>query len=145
MWWPTPLSIVLLNVTAARRALESGAHPVDDSDVADALDALRDAEGQGRAAMGDVRRTIELLRDESTPEQAQPGLSDIAALIDGFRRVGSSVTAHVELPAGPLSSATELRCIRWCRSRCRTPPNTHRARRSPSHSARASTRSSWCA
>lgn len=106
------LSIVLLNVTAARRALESGSPSVDDSDVADALDALRDAEGQGRAAMGDVRRTIELLRDESAPEQAQPGLSDIAALIDGFRRAGSSVTAHVELPAGPLSSATELAVYR---------------------------------
>ena len=106
------LSIVLLNVTAARRALESGSHPADDSDVADALEALRDAEGQGRAAMSDVRRTIELLRDESAPERAQPGLSDIATLIDGFRRAGSSVTAHVELPAGPLSSATELAVYR---------------------------------
>ncbi len=106
------LSIVLLNVTAARRAIESGQCPENDSDIAEALDALRDAEGQGRAAMNDVRRTIELLRDESAPEQPQPGLSDIEALIDGFRRAGSPVTARMEPPAVALSSATELAVYR---------------------------------
>ncbi len=106
------LSIVLLNVTAARRAIESGQHPETDGDIAEALDALRDAERQGRSAMSDVRRTIELLRNESTPEQAQPGLADITALVDGFRRAGSSVTAWVQPPAVALSSTTELAVYR---------------------------------
>ncbi|MFT3899347.1 MAG: histidine kinase [Gordonia sp. (in: high G+C Gram-positive bacteria)] len=103
------LSIVLLNVTAARRALESGREP---GDVDEAIEALRDAESQGREAMGDVRRTIELLRDDGTPETAQPSLADLDSLIAGFRRAGSTVDYHCALPAGVLSSATELAVYR---------------------------------
>ncbi|MFT4199155.1 sensor histidine kinase [Gordonia sp. (in: high G+C Gram-positive bacteria)] len=103
------LSIVLLNVTAARRALEAGG---DRADVDDALEALRDAESQGREAMGDVRRTIELLRDDVSPDTAQPGLGDLDTLIAGFRRAGSTVDCRYERPAEALSPATQLAVYR---------------------------------
>ncbi|MGW0035964.1 sensor histidine kinase [Gordonia sp. NPDC003376] len=105
------LAIVLLNVTAARRAL-ADARPADHADIADALDALRDAEQQGRVAMTDVRTTIDLLRSESAPTSAQPGLGDLDDLIDGFRRAGSTVTFHFRAPVTALSSATELAVFR---------------------------------
>lgn len=100
------LSIVLLNVTAARRALECG------DDVSDAVEALRDAESQGRAAMGDVRRTIELLRTDGVSDAAQPGLADVGELVAGFRRAGSTVSVAVRDPVEDLSSATGLAVYR---------------------------------
>ncbi|WLP90487.1 histidine kinase [Gordonia sp. NB41Y] len=105
------LAIVLLNVTAARRALQD-AGPADPADIADALDALRDAEQQGRAAMTDVRTTIDLLRNESAPTTAQPGLGDLDELVDGFRRAGSTVSFCHRPPLTALSSATELAVFR---------------------------------
>ncbi|MFT4126474.1 MAG: histidine kinase [Gordonia sp. (in: high G+C Gram-positive bacteria)] len=101
------LSIVLLNVTAARRVLQE-----DADDVGDAVDALRDAERQGRVAMDDVRRTIELLRSDGAPVRAQPGLADLDALVDGFRRAGSTVAFTSRAPATALTSATELAVFR---------------------------------
>ena len=64
------LAVVLLNVTAARRSLES------DDDRDEAVEALRDAETQGRTAMKDIRTTIALLRSDAGGS-AQPGLADI--------------------------------------------------------------------
>ncbi|GAB08798.1 putative two-component histidine kinase [Gordonia araii NBRC 100433] len=109
------LSIVLLNVTAARRSLEAGRGTgggADAGDVDDALDALRDAEAQGREAMGDVRRTIELLRSDGSPDTPQPGLADIDGLVAGFRRAGSQIDWKFRLPGEKLSSATELAVYR---------------------------------
>ncbi len=100
------LSIVLLNVTAARRALESG------DDRAEAVDALRDAEQQGRAAMTDVRRTIELLRADRSPAGPQPGLADLPDLVSSFHRAGSVVAMRFRKPDEALTSATELATFR---------------------------------
>ena len=49
------LSVTLLHLTGARRALQ------EDRDVDDAVDALEDAEKLGREAMADIRRTVGLL------------------------------------------------------------------------------------
>ncbi|GAA4407365.1 sensor histidine kinase [Tsukamurella soli] len=100
------LSVVLLNVTAARRALES------DDARDEAVDALRDAEQQGRAAMTDVRRTIELLRADGTPDGPQPGLSDLPELVASFHRSGSVVALRYRGPDETLTSATELAAFR---------------------------------
>lgn len=100
------LSIVLLNVTGARRALQ------EDGDTSEALDALKDAEAQGRAAMTDVRRTIELLRTDGESESAQPGIADLDALVSTFRRAGTSVAFSARAFTTPLTSTTELTIYR---------------------------------
>ncbi|MDF0528792.1 histidine kinase [Tsukamurella sp. 8F] len=108
------LSIVLLNVTGARRALQEDADPTsfDVEARAEALDALRDAEQQGRAAMTDVRRTIALLREDTTPSTPQPGLGDLRELVAGFHRAGSKVSLRLRDPFETLTSATELAAFR---------------------------------
>ncbi|WP_019203676.1 sensor histidine kinase [Tsukamurella sp. 1534] len=99
------LAVVLLNVTAARRALES------DDDRDEAVDALRDAETQGRTAMNDIRRTIELLRAEG-PVDAQPGIDEIPELVASFERAGLAVALDYAPPAVPLGGSADLAAFR---------------------------------
>ncbi|ACY22667.1 histidine kinase dimerization and phosphoacceptor region [Gordonia bronchialis DSM 43247] len=80
------LSITMLNVTGARRALEQ------DADIDDAVDALRDAERQGRQAMSEIRNIVHLLgSDESSPAPT-PGADDLQSLIDDYRKAGVDVS-----------------------------------------------------
>lgn len=79
------LSITLLHLTAARRALEQ------DRDVDDAVDALSDAERLGRQAMADIRRTVGLLDAGPAGTRPEPGVADLPDLIDDFRRAGLPV------------------------------------------------------
>ncbi|TWS21851.1 two-component sensor histidine kinase [Tsukamurella sputi] len=99
------LAVVLLNVTAARRALES------DDDRQEAVDALRDAETQGRTAMKDIRSTIELLRSD-VAGSAQPGLSDIPELVASFERAGLAVTLDQRATAAGMSDSAGLAAYR---------------------------------
>ncbi|MBS4100270.1 sensor histidine kinase [Tsukamurella paurometabola] len=99
------LAVVLLNVTAARRALES------DDDRDEAVDALRDAETQGRAAMKDIRTTIELLRTDGAGS-AQPGIADIPELVASFERAGLAVELEHRAPAVDLSASAGLAAFR---------------------------------
>lgn len=99
------LAVVLLNVTAARHALES------DDDRAEAVEALRDAETQGRTAMNDIRRTIELLRTEGLGG-AQPGVAEIPELVDSFARAGLSVTLEHRDPSVALDGSAGLAAFR---------------------------------
>ena len=109
------LSIVLLNVTAARRALEFGRGAdgvVDPDDVDEALEALRDAETQGRGAM-----TMSVMRSSccaarAAVDTAQPGLDDLDVLVDGFRRAGDRGRLAVPAAGRALSQATELAVYR---------------------------------
>lgn len=90
------LSITMLNVTGARRALEQ------DRDVDEAIDALTDAERQGRQAMSEIRTIVHVLgADESQPPTAAPGGRDLTALIDDYRKAGVHVSYRV---AGDLAS-----------------------------------------
>lgn len=100
------LSIVLLNVTGARRVLQ------EDKDIDDAVAALLDAETQGRAAMTDIRQTIELLRNDAEPATPQPGLNDLDELVSSFRRVGRTIDYRYTDPGVPLTKATELAIYR---------------------------------
>lgn len=91
------LSVTLLHVTGARRAL------AEDGDVADAIEALTDAERIGREAMADIRRTVGVLATGPAGVRPPPGASDIACLVDDLRAAGlqvqySGVGDPAELP-----------------------------------------------
>jgi signal transduction histidine kinase len=100
------LSVTLLHVTGARRALQ------EDRDVDDAVEALEHAERLGREAMGDIRRTVGLLDDAPMRIAPEPGVDDIAGLIDGFAQAGLDVTLRHEGSAHPVSAGTGLALYR---------------------------------
>lgn len=79
------LSITLLHLTGARRALQQ------DRDVDEAVEALSEAERVGRAAMSDVRRTVGLLSGASTGTRPLPGAADIAELVEQTQAAGLDV------------------------------------------------------
>lgn len=100
------LSVTLLHVTGARRALQQ------DRDIDDAVEALEQAERLGRDAMGDIRRTVGLLDDTPMRIAPEPGVDDIAGLIDGFARAGLDVTLRTEGSPQPVSPGTGLALYR---------------------------------
>ncbi|TCJ22855.1 sensor histidine kinase [Nocardioides jejuensis] len=81
------LSVTLLHLSAARRSLED-----DDVDLAEATDALRDAESTGRQAMADIRQTVGLLGVVAGQVHATPDARDIPALVQQFADAGLQVT-----------------------------------------------------
>jgi signal transduction histidine kinase len=96
------LSATMLHVTAARRALQQ------DRDVDDAADALIEAERMGRQAMTDIRRTVGLLETGPAGTAPEPGIDDIAELIEDFVQAGLSVTHRIEGPTEQVSAAAGL-------------------------------------
>jgi signal transduction histidine kinase len=100
------LSATMLHVTAARRALRQ------DRDVDDAVDALTDAERLGRQAMADIRSTVGLLETGPANTAPEPGIGDIAGLIDDFAQAGLSVTGRIEGPVEQVSAAVGLALYR---------------------------------
>ncbi|MFE3541485.1 sensor histidine kinase [Nocardia sp. NPDC059177] len=82
------LSITLLHLTAARRALQT------DDDVTEAVDALVDAERLGRQAMADIRRTVGMLDAGPALRVPEPSAADIDELIGDFRRAGLAIDYH---------------------------------------------------
>jgi len=103
------LSITLLHVTGARRALQQ------DRDVDDAVEALEQAEKLGRQAMADIRRTVGLLDNwptKTAPTTPEPGIDDVAALVEGFQQAGLAVTLCVEGPTDHVSAAVGLALYR---------------------------------
>ncbi|GLX93284.1 histidine kinase [Herbidospora sp. NBRC 101105] len=73
------LAVTMLHITAARMAIRRDAG-------AEALDALEEAERHGRASLADLRRLVKVLRSgEESSTAPQPGLADVAALVEGFR------------------------------------------------------------
>jgi signal transduction histidine kinase len=105
------LSVTLLHVTGARRALQQ------DRDVDDAVGALTDAERLGRQAMADIRRTVGLLdagpANGSSPAMApEPDIGDIPDLINDFVQAGLPVTLHTDGEADEVSAAVGLALYR---------------------------------
>ncbi|MEO9330271.1 sensor histidine kinase [Gordonia aurantiaca] len=94
------LSITMLNVTGARRALEQ------DRDVDEAIDALSDAERQGRQAMTEIRNIVHVLGSGENPRPTAPtpDACDLEALIDDYRKAGVHITARI---AGDLDALPE--------------------------------------
>ncbi|MGW5438912.1 sensor histidine kinase [Nocardia asteroides] len=79
------LSITLLHLTAARRALQT------DEDVTEAVEALVDAERLGRQAMADIRRTVGMLDTSPALRTPEPSAADLDELVGDFRRAGLTV------------------------------------------------------
>ena len=79
------LSVTLLHVTGARRALE------EDADVDEAVGALTNAERIGRQAMQDIRRTVSVLSAESAGVQPLPGASDVVDLVKDAEAAGVDI------------------------------------------------------
>ncbi len=100
------LSVTLLHLTGARRALQ------EDRDVDDAVDALEDAEKLGREAMADIRRTVGLLDGAPMRIAPEPGVDDIARLTDDFARAGLTVTLRTEGSTTRVSPAVGLALYR---------------------------------
>ncbi|GAA3713947.1 hypothetical protein GCM10022238_30830 [Gordonia hankookensis] len=96
------LSITMLNVTGARRALQEGAHD-------EALEALEDAERLGRQAMTEIRYIVKVLGSSDDSAAPTPGARDIDRLVDDYRKAGVAVSFDVDvdletIPA-PLGAA----------------------------------------
>ena len=100
------LSVTLLHVTGARRALQQ------DRDVDDAVEALEQAEQLGRQAMADIRRTVGLLDDSPMKIAPEPGIDDIEVLVQDFERAGLAVTLRVDGAPRRVSGAVELALYR---------------------------------
>lgn len=96
------LSVTLLNLTVARHAL------AQDRDVDDAIEALEDAERVGRQAMSDIRLTVGLLSAGPSSFTPEPGIDDIAALVEDFRRAGMTIRYQAEGPPHSVSAACGL-------------------------------------
>jgi signal transduction histidine kinase len=102
------LSVTLLHLTAARRALEQ------DRDIDEAVDALTDAERLGREAMADIRRTVGLLDAGPSSTRPEPTIADIPELVDDFRRAGLPVTFEMSGDEETAPGAIGLGIYRIC-------------------------------
>ena len=100
------LSVTLLHVTGARRALQQ------DADIPEAIDALEDAERIGGQAMADIRRTVGMLADESPGRNALPGAAEIDELVAGFHTAGLQVDYSADPGLLGLPAATGLGLFR---------------------------------
>jgi signal transduction histidine kinase len=100
------LSVTLLHVTGARRALQQ------DRDVEDAIEALEQAEQLGRQAMADIRRTVGLLDRGPIKMAPEPGIDDFGQLVADFERAGLAVTLQIDGPTNRVSGAVGLALYR---------------------------------
>jgi signal transduction histidine kinase len=100
------LSVTMLHVTAARMALERDR-------TEDALDALREAEKQGRSSLSEVRRTVGLLGpDESGTAPPMPGVADLPRLVADFRAAGLDATLAADAKLDDIPAAAGLNLYR---------------------------------
>lgn len=106
------LSISLLQVTGARRALRDvtgGADPAETAEAVAEVDAaLADAEQVGRRAMADIRRTVSAMADGAPDRHALPGAGDIAALVREMSGAGLEVEYDEQGDPASLPAATGL-------------------------------------
>jgi len=87
------LTVVLLHLTGARRALRT--------DPGRADEALALAEATGRSSLDSVRQMVDLLRadaggSDQTPAPPQPGLDELSELIERARSGGLTVDVDVD-------------------------------------------------
>ncbi|TCO60829.1 sensor histidine kinase [Actinocrispum wychmicini] len=79
------LTITLLHLTGARHALQ------EDQDIAEAVEALTEAERVGRAAMADIRHSVGLLGSGPAETQPLPGIQDVPDLVERTQAAGIDV------------------------------------------------------
>ena len=87
-----------------------------------AAEAMAEVSGTGRQALTDMRRMLGVLRDEASsavpdgngalPLAPQPGLNELAALIDRVRATGLTVSVQESGPRFVLSEAAQLTVYR---------------------------------
>jgi signal transduction histidine kinase len=98
------VSVMVVQAGAAEEVL--------DADPAHARRALGSIQGAGRAAMEDLHRMLEVLRDpgDESPPAPAPDLSRLEPLLDSFREAGLEVAVELrnepgDLPDGVARSA----------------------------------------
>lgn len=100
------MSVTMLHITAARMALER-----DRTD--DALEALREAEQQGRNALNEIRRTVGLLGpDEAASAPPMPTAKDLPKLVADFRSAGLDVELQTDGDVEAMPPAAGLNVYR---------------------------------
>ena len=89
------LTTIVVQADGARAAVEQ-----DPAVAAPALDTIA---ATGREAMTEMRRMLGLLRAEPAPNEPQPRLGDLEALVDEARAAGTPVDADLpdSAPCGP--------------------------------------------
>ncbi|WP_250007920.1 sensor histidine kinase [Actinoplanes sp. M2I2] len=86
------VSAVGVHAAAARLGMTSGLPATQDRTVT----SLEQVETSSRAALGDLRRMLDLLHGNDTDGVRQPGLDALDALIDGSRRAGLTVNLTMD-------------------------------------------------
>jgi signal transduction histidine kinase len=81
----------------------------DDDDVREATDAIA---ALGRHTMGELSRTLRLLRHDGAEHRPQPGLAEIEEVLDGARRVGIAVSVTLEGTPRALAPALDASAYR---------------------------------
>ncbi len=89
-----------------------GAQDVLDRDPGRAAVALGAIERTAREGLGEMRRLLGLLDDDSAPREPQPGLSRLDELVAGAREAGLDVRAAVEGPPRHLPPGVDLSAYR---------------------------------
>lgn len=96
------LSVTLLHVTGARRALR------EDGDVEEAIAALTDAERVGRDAMADIRRTVGVLTTGPEGTRSLPTAADVDDLVAELRAAGLDVDYEAKGAVATLPTSVGL-------------------------------------
>ena len=92
------IAAVVLHVTGARHVLRR--------DPAEAEAALVEAEEVGRAGLDQVRAVVAALRtDERGTDPALPGVAELPALVEEYRRAGLAVGARIDGRVADLGGA----------------------------------------
>jgi signal transduction histidine kinase len=100
------MSVMVLQVGAVRHRLPA--------ELEQDGEALQDVERTGRAALAEMRRLLGAMRGEDDqPELSpQPGLGNLAPLLDEVEHAGLHVEMHVEGEPVPLPEAIDLSAYR---------------------------------
>lgn len=99
------MSVTLLQLSGARRALL-------DDEVAEADAALADAERVGRTAMAEIRRAVGLLADGPGSLRPMPQGEDIETLVGSFREAGLKVNLEISGRVDTVRDAAGLALYR---------------------------------
>jgi signal transduction histidine kinase len=99
------LTIAMLHITGARRALRAGTDGADD--------ALARAESVGRESLESIRRVMGQLRDSVDASSPDPGNAGLSGLVDRYRSGGLEVEYELDVPSGldPTSGLVLYRVV----------------------------------
>ena len=106
------LSVTILHVSGARMGLERIADDQPSEQLTDAIEALREAEGQGRSSLGDIKRTVGLLGPKNGSSPSPRDINDLPRLINEFSSAGVNVTLAVDGPIAELAPTAALNLYR---------------------------------